>query len=370
MIRLQKKCLFFLLTLAVLLVAASCAPQTVGNDSSAVAVSSVSSAESSPSGGPLLSVYYMDVGQGDSVFLELPNGKTMLIDASEAQYGQQIVNTICGLGHDSIDYVVATHPHSDHIGGMKTVLQSLQIGCVYMPDVSASTATYIGMANAILEREIPAEIAQAGTVVLKEEDLLLKFLAPITINDADQNQNSAVLYLQYGQTKFLFMGDADISIEESILPLEQCDVLKVGHHGSRTASGEAFLAQAKPRYAIISCGTGNSYGHPHDEALNRLKACGSEILRTDLLGTILVRSDGKDVTLVTEEPILSESLATDDSTQASQHWVLNTSSKKIHYASCSAVESISEKNRMESDKTLDALLAEGYTACGICHPHA
>ncbi len=330
----------------------------------------------------LLTVHYLDVGQGDSAFIELPNGSCMLIDASESKYGQQIVDSIRALGYERIDYVIATHPHADHIGGMRKVLESFSIGCIYLPDVSANTSTYIKLAETILERDIEAKIAQAGVMVFSDESIALRgeLLAPKQINEKDQNQNSAVLLLTYGQNRFLFMGDADTEIENTLGTDVRCDVLKVGHHGSRTASGSAFLAAAKPSYAIISCGSGNSYGHPHTEALERLTQCGATVLRTDLLGTIRVLSDGTAIRVEYDEKHPSQPSESSESQTVSEPvseasteskptdvlWVLNTSTKKIHKPSCRHVKSIAKKNYAESSESLESLLAKGYTACGTC----
>ncbi|MCH5183334.1 MAG: MBL fold metallo-hydrolase [Oscillospiraceae bacterium] len=366
-----------------------------GTDSSTPAeTSSVSDTESvsreesaEPAGEGILAVHYLDVGQGDSVFLELPNGQCMLIDASEAIYSGRIIETIRALSYDRIDYVIATHPHADHIGGMEDVLKAFTVGCIYLPDVSASTATYIGMAETIIELDIEAKIAETGVTVLSEGDLQASFLAPSTIDPSDQNRNSAVLYLTYGSTRFLFMGDADTKVENSITGSIDCDVLKVGHHGSRTASESDFLQRCSPTYAVISCGEGNSYGHPHEEAVNRLEACGAEILRTDLSGNITIRSDGSGLTVelggqvqekdptenppenpdTTESSVESSDETSSENTE-SPKWILNTSTHKIHRPDCRHVDTIAEHNRMESDQTIAELLQEGYTACGTCKP--
>ncbi len=339
-----------------------------------------SAASSQEDAEKLLTVHYFDVGQGDSAFIELPNGTCMLIDASESKYGQQIVDSIRALGYERIDYVIATHPHADHIGGMKKVLESFSIGCIYLPDVSANTSTYIKLVETILDRNIEAKIAQAGVTVLSDESISLRgeLLAPKKINKEDQNQNSAVLLLTYGQNRFLFMGDADTEIENTLGTDVRCDVLKVGHHGSSTSSGSSFLSIARPTYAIISCGTDNSYCHPHIEALERLAQCGATVLRTDLLGTVRVLSDGTNVRAEYDEKSPSQPSESSQSQTVSETcseskptdvlWVLNTSSKKIHSPNCKNVKSISKKNYAESSESLESLLAKGYTACGFCKP--
>lgn len=371
----MKKHLLMIFALCVLLVLSSCAEVTDASDPESSATDTnehISDADSlsenvseeSMSDEEQLIVHYFDVGQGDSVFIELPDDRCMLVDASISQFEQVIEQNIRDLGYDQIDYVVATHPHADHIGGMAHILNSFDIGCIYLPDVSAGTQTYINMAETILEKEIKANIAEAGVTVISESNLKAVFLAPFEIDEEDQNKNSAVLYLSYGESKFLFMGDADVDIEKQIGKVD-CDVLKVGHHGSRTASDETFLRYASPRYAVISCGKDNSYGHPHQEATDRLSACGAEILRTDLLGDIIIVSDGKDITIGSKTNAPDESSAEN----GTMRWILNTNSKKIHEPTCKYVNDIADKNKAESEKTIRELLEEGYTACGSCKPH-
>lgn len=371
----MKKHLLMIFVLCILLVLSSCgevadAPYPESNVtntdepiSEGDSLSEIASEENEPYE-ELLTVHYFDVGQGDAVFIELPDDRCMLIDASVSQFEQVIEQNIRALGYSQIDYVVATHPHADHIGGMTHILNSFDIGCIYLPDASAGTQTYINMAETILEKEIKANIAEAGVTVISESNLKAVFLAPFEIDAEDQNKNSAVLYLSYGESKFLFMGDADVDIEKQIGNVD-CDVLKVGHHGSRTASDETFLRYASPRYAVISCGKDNSYGHPHKEATDRLSACGAEILRTDLLGDITIVSDGKDIKIGLKTNADAESSAEN----GTMHWILNTNSKKIHMPTCKYVNDIADKNKAESEKSIRELLQEGYTACGSCKPH-
>lgn len=375
----RKKILAGLLTLCLLFALVACAntpggeiSDTISADGSSSPVSEGVSREESrtPAGEGILAVHYLDVGQGDCVFLELPNGQCMLIDASEAIYSGRIIETIRSFSYDRIDYVIATHPHADHIGGIENVLKAFSIGCIYLPDVSASTATYIGMAETILELDIEAKIAETGVTVLSEGALQASFLAPSAIDTSDQNRNSAVLYLTYGNTRFLFMGDADTKIENSLSGNIDCDVLKVGHHGSRTASGSDFLLRCSPTYAVISCGQGNSYGHPHEEAMQRLQNSGAEILRTDLSGTITIRSDGNDLTVETEGTQQGKD-PTESSAESGTEtfkWILNTSTLKIHRPDCKHAGEIAEHNRKGSNQTIAELLQEGYTTCGSCKP--
>lgn len=241
-------------------------------------------------------VHFLDVGQGDSEFIEFPDGKCMLIDAGTAEYSLTVTEAIENYGYSSIDYVVATHPHADHIGGMSSVLESFDVGEIYMPKVSSNTKTFENLLTAISDKGMSVNTAKAGVEIYSDSMLKMEFLAPVSDSYDDLNNYSAVLKITYGNYSFLFTGDAeDISENEMLLNDSSAlasDVLKVGHHGSDSSSTAEFLSAVQPEYAVISCGKGNSYGHPHSETLDRLNAIGTQIYRTDKQGTITVICDG------------------------------------------------------------------------------
>lgn len=251
-------------------------------------------------------VNFLDVGQGDSEFIQLPDGKCMLIDASTSDYSDGIIAYISNLGYTKIDYLIATHPHADHIGGMKAVVQHFDIGEVYMPKASTNTKTYENLLLAIADKGVSINTAKAGKVIFKDNDLSMEFLAPVKESYDNLNNYSAVLRLEYGSSAFLFMGDAEGQVENEILKNSskaklKADVLKVGHHGSKTASGIEFVSAVSPKYAVIEVGTGNSYNHPHDKAIHNLSEIGADILRTDTNGNIAVVSDKTDLTVYCEK---------------------------------------------------------------------
>lgn len=268
-------------------------------------VSSVSSkivqTAAAPKAGAKIKIHYIDVGQGDSEFIELPNGQCMLIDAGEPQYGAGVVSYVKGLGHSKIDYIICTHPHADHIGGMTDVINSFNIGSIYMPRTSSSdtptTKVYRNLLSAIQSKGLSIHTAKAGVNIINSGNLSINLIAPCGTDYHDLNQYSAVMMLQYGNNKFLFTGDAGNVSEDQISANVQADVLKVGHHGSRTATGQKFLNKVHPKYAVIEVGRGNSYGHPTAQTLGRLQSIGATIYRTDSDGTIIFTSDSKTITI-------------------------------------------------------------------------
>ena len=245
-----------------------------------------------------LTALFLDVGQGDACFLELPGGKTMLIDAGTAKSGSDIVSIIQERGHSHLDYVIATHPHADHIGGMTEVLEAFSVGRFYMPRAEATSKTYERMLDTLIEKNIDVTEASAVTVITGIPEVNAAFVSPKTVGD-DLNNASAVLRLSFGEIDFLFTGDAEAESERVMLqsgnPID-AEILKVGHHGSATSSSAEFLAAVQPEYAIISCGADNSYGHPAQQTLENLAAMGAKVFRTDIEGTITVSTDGSSIT--------------------------------------------------------------------------
>lgn len=244
-----------------------------------------------------LDIYYFDVGQADSILLRC-NNQNMLIDAGNNADGKLIVKELKSMGIDTIDYLIGTHAHEDHIGGIDDVIDNFNIENFYMPSKEYTSATYKSVLKSAENKNLKIVAPKIGD----------KFtLGSVTCevmsidNDAKElNLTSIVIEVTNGDNKFLFTGDAEIENEEKRL-WNDIDVLKVGHHGSRTSTSEDFIEQTKPEVAVISLGEGNSYGHPHKETMDLLNEYNVTIYRTDTQGTIHITSDGENYNIETSD---------------------------------------------------------------------
>lgn len=249
---------------------------------------------------PLLTVAFLDIGQGDSIYIEAPNGNQLLVDGGAGRAVLSQLGEVMPLGDRSLDVVIGTHPDKDHIGGLLDVIRSYEVGEFLEPGVPADTLVYKELKKMLEDKGIPVVLARRGmSIVLDEADNVhLDILFPDT--DVSQfkqtNDASIVGRLTYASTSVMLTGDSPIKIERHLVSLDaaglRSDILKAGHHGSRTSSNEAFLRAVAPEYAIISAGKNNRYGHPHQEVLNLLSMLGIPALRTDEEGTIVFRSNG------------------------------------------------------------------------------
>jgi len=245
-----------------------------------------------------LEVHFLDVGQADCILIKTPLQKAILIDSGKNSHEDTVVSYIKSQGIDTIDVVVGTHPHEDHIGGLDAVINSFDIDKIFMPKVAYTTKTFEDVLNAIKNKGLKVTTAFEGTNIEVDTNLKVEMLAPNSETYDDINNYSAVIKLSYNNTSFLFTGDAESISEQEMTSRGydlKADVLKVGHHGSATSTTAFFLNKVSPQYAIISVGKDNSYGHPDNLILNRFKNFGVEVFRTDEDGTIIATSDGETI---------------------------------------------------------------------------
>lgn len=357
--RLKFKILSWLMALAVVLSGCSAALPSVSVES--------------PAASEEMSVHFIDVGQGDSILVE-SGGHYLLVDAGENDQAATVTDYLSNQGVTRLDYVIGTHPHSDHIGGLDAVISEFEVGKVILPPVEHTTRTFEDVLDAVadkglkLTKPVPGDSYTLG-------DASFTIIAPNGDYGDDLNNWSVGILLENGANRFVMCGDAEAKAEADIAGNGMdisADVLKVGHHGSRTSTSNEFLDRVNPSTAVIQCGAGNSYGHPHKETMTKLKERKIQVFRTDQDGTIIARSDGKNIRWETAsgrtDRQTTETAAAKESAAASSYYVLNTNSKKFHLPGCSSVQQISDKNKAEWDGTRDDLISQGYAPCKQCNP--
>lgn len=309
-------------------------------------------------------VHYIDVGQADAA-LVVCDGRYMLIDGGNAEDSDLIYAYLEAQGAGNLDYLVATHPHEDHIGGLSGALNYAGVDIALSPveqwdsKVFQNMIKYLDLQDRTLTIPEPGDTFSLGSAQVE-------VLGPAA-EYSDANDMSIVLRVDYGETSFLFTGDMESAAEQDLMDAGarlDATVLKVGHHGSDSSSGYAFLRQVMPEYAVISVGEGNSYGHPSQAVLSRLRDAEAQVYRTDLQGTIIARSDGDSVTFLTEK---TSPAPTNPTRPREPGYVGNINSRKFHNPSCPSVPEILSDHRVSFD-TREQAVSAGYEPCGRCSP--
>lgn len=252
----------------------------------------------------LCKVHFIDVGQGDSILIQLPTKEVALIDGGDRDDAKQVTEYIKKQGIKKIDYLLVTHPHSDHLGALPSVVKTFEIGNIYMPKVTANTEIFKSLLTEINNKGLKIKQAKAGVDIINSQDLKFYILAPGSDKYDEINEYSIVAKLTYKNNSYLFTGDSEKVSESEMIKSGydlKADVLKVAHHGGSTSSTTDFLKQVSPKYSVISVGKDNIYGHPHKELIERLTKAKTSILRTDQHGNILITTDGKEISVKTSK---------------------------------------------------------------------
>ena len=338
-----------------------------------------------------MAVHFIDVGQGNAILVQ-SGGQNLLYDGGDQSHADLIISYLQEQNVENIDYMIASHYDEDHIGGLVPCIDNFSVSNIFGPDYVHTSNLFNNFMNTATANAIIVQYPSVGET-FDFGTGSFTVLAPNGISQ-NSNDNSLVIKLENGSNSFIFTGDAEETSEAEMLTNGidiSADVYKVAHHGSRSASTQEFLNAVHPKYAVISCGEGNSYGHPHAEVLNRLRSMGVEVFRTDEQGSIIASSDGENInwncsatdSWQSGEQTESDRENSEDENPGDENsgnaisdavtseqttYVLNTNTKKFHRETCGSVSQIKEENFQKVQMSREELEQSGYSPCKNCNP--
>lgn len=333
-----------------------------------------------------MEVHFIDVGQGDAVLIK-QDGSNMLIDAGENNYGNLVIDYLEEQGVQELDFVVGTHPHSDHIGGLDDVINHFPVGTIIMPNVTHTSKTFEDVLLAIENKNLKITKPVAGDIY-NIGDGSFTIVGPNSESYSNLNDYSVMVRLSFGENSFMLTGDAESKAEDEAVAngeLLESDVLKAGHHGSDTSTTDRFLEAVDPDYAVVQVGEGNQYNHPSESVISKLERSGVKIYRNDLEGNVIAISDGVDIRFEStlsknpsgstvrnsqpdkaevqekvEDPVEESGAAVEEA-----QYIGNKNSKAFHKTKCGSLPN--EDNRAYFNSR-DEAVNSGYKPCGNCKP--
>lgn len=327
-----------------------------------------------------LEVHFIDVGQGDCTLI-LCDGHAMLIDAGDESQGTKVQKYLRELGVNTLDYIIGTHPDADHIGGLDVILTKFDCDTIIFPDIKSDTMAYKRVMETIRYKGYSVTSPEVSKTYLLGE-ATFTILGPVKTYEEESNNYSVALKVSYGENSFIFLGDGEEEAQLDILQSKadvSADVLKAGHHGSSDSANAVFTEAVNPDYAVISCGAGNDYGHPHARTLRLFRELGIQVFRTDEQGTVTAISDGNMIAWsckpseTWQAGVYKGSNGLTGNTESDEDlidakYILNTNSLKFHRPDCESVLDMNKRNRQGCNLSREEIIDMGYIPCNRCCP--
>lgn len=362
----------------------------LGSEAQSVDAASVSSSSGAVSSE--MKVHFLDVGQGAAVLFQI-GGQVLAFDGGDRDTSSFVVSYLKKQAIKQVDVMIASHYDADHLNGLVGILNVIPVKQVYDANYTSDTRVYQSFKKYIQDHSIPEDVPGMRQSIQVGE-ATVTFIAPKSYGHAEVNDDSICIRVQFGETSFVIMGDLSADAEQQILSQDLgADVFFASHHGSNGSNSKTLLSNVSPEFVVISCGADNSYGHPGDNTLNRIKATGAQLFRTDKQGTIVATSDGQSIqwsqdpcndftpgettspttaatTVATVAPTTAATTqpAPPPSSGDARAYVLNTNTMKFHYPSCSSAADISPANRQDVNLTRQEIIDMGYVPCKRCDP--